>query len=397
MKCFFLKGMMRHILYVLCFLSFLATAIASPDSQNTAQLLNNVPSTYASSIQDALSTIVSEEEMQSIEFKSLLGGLSQSKLFQFDLRGKKYVLRLLDENKALERRKSEVAAHRIASQLEIAPKLFYTDRSPLVMIMEFIEGRTFSREDLDNRDLVTQVMQTLKKFHQYTGDAHLLKRTKVETIEYAYERHKAKGTVFPSCFEKLLDELQEEASNLDARFGPSHGDFNPNNIMVGDDGKIYIIDWSEACIDHPFFDIGWLSNFSAVSTDQIENLLKGYLERDPTESEIEEVLFHKGTTTLLVAVHWLGKQEERDQNTLDSILAGQIKSSSEYIKEGVTTIEVSKKTGHDLTVYSLGWLKEFLQNKSAKSSLTSHYEIAQLQASKIGNSRFYQATFGTTN
>ena len=44
-----------------------------------------------------------------------------------------------------------------------------------------------------------------------------------------------------------------------------HGDFNPSNIIISDDGKPYIIDWSHATQGHPCADAArtyllfWLS------------------------------------------------------------------------------------------------------------------------------------------
>ena len=34
-----------------------------------------------------------------------------------------------------------------------------------------------------------------------------------------------------------------------------HGDFHHGNVIVSDDGSLVIIDWTDGCVAHPFFDL----------------------------------------------------------------------------------------------------------------------------------------------
>jgi len=120
-------------------------------SYSLSQLLENISPVYHSSIVEAIAKMTTNEDTSKIVFTLMLGGLSNAQLFQMNVDNRKYVLRLLDEKKAVERRKSEVYGHLLGASLKIAPKLIYTDQIPLVMVMEFIEGRTFSHSDLNGR------------------------------------------------------------------------------------------------------------------------------------------------------------------------------------------------------------------------------------------------------
>lgn len=342
------------------------------------ELLERVAPNYIPSIREAVSRISLENSEKYICFTPLLGGLSKCQLFRMEVKGKKYVLRLLDEKKPIEKRRSEIEGHRIGAQLTIAPKLLYYDHASLVMVMEFIEGRTFSRSDLNNKALVRSVMQTLKKFHTYRGEEHLIRRSKTKAHQELYERCLKKGVVYPSGFDGYYRELQEVFARLPRPWCPSHGDMNPGNILIAKDGRIMLIDWAEATIDNPFFDIGWLSCFSAANVDQIQGLLQAYLERPPTEMEVEETLFMRDFTTFFVATLWIGRQEERDQHTLDGFMSGPLKRSSEYIKDGITTNQIAQKKGRELTVYALGWLKEFIDSRNEKTSAESILNSAEI-------------------
>ena len=104
------------IFFLLCF-STLFLANKAPEGRLHLQnnILMEMPQIYADSIQEALLTVASQEDLATISFKPLLGGLSGSKLFEVCVKDKRYVLRLMDHTKALERRQSEVIAHKAAA------------------------------------------------------------------------------------------------------------------------------------------------------------------------------------------------------------------------------------------------------------------------------------------
>ncbi len=331
------------------------------NSYSLHDILDTLPETYNDPLIEALSSIAPQENIFRIPFEPLLG-LSNSKVFSFEVKNQKFVLRLLEERHPLERRIAEVSAHKIGDSLGIAPKLFFVDDTPLVMVIEFIEGREFSRHDLNDDSITSSVMQAIKKFHQYSGKTKLQKQTKIDAIQNLYERYKKKSIVFPSCYDTLYHKLLDDFTHLVSEPVPSHGDTNPRNILIANDGKIYLIDWDLSNYESPFLNIGWLSCFTAADDSQIKNLLRGYLEREPYESELQESMFLRDATTFLIATLWMGRQDERDQSTLDNILYSPIKTSSEYIKEGFSAHDISNLSGEDLTVYVLGWLKEFILN-----------------------------------
>ena len=337
-----------------------------PSSRSIKEVLAAVPEGYALPIKESMSLIAKEEAVDKIQFKPLIGGGAKAKIFRVDIGNKKYVLRLLDEKLPIERRRSEINAHKIGAELQIAPKIIYVDQRLSVMVMEFIEGRTLTRDDLNNVEIVKEVMKALKTFHQFLHEGQLVSRTKVAAIQELYDRYQnKKGVVFPSCFEQLYRNLQADFSDLKIEHRPSHGDFNPRNILVTDQGRIYIIDWDQASIDHPFLDIAWLSTFLGANNEQMKGLLKEYLGREPNAYELNEALYFKDVTTFVVATLWIGRQEERDQGKLDSILEGPLKKGSTYIREGVTVEDVLQGKGMGITQYSLGWLKEFIENRSS--------------------------------
>ncbi|WP_425361522.1 MULTISPECIES: phosphotransferase [unclassified Candidatus Tisiphia] len=330
------------------------------------ELLKKVPNIFIAPIKEVVSKSFSQKEIDNIKFKKVFGGLSQAKLFQIN---NKYVLRLLDENKEIEIRESEISAHKIGSKLKIAPTLICSDTLSLVSIMEFIEGRTMSTKDLKNAIIIEKIMANLKKFHNYLGNNNLLKKTKLDTIKNSYKSFSEKGAVYPTGYTESYRKLIQDFAKFDRPFLPSHGDLNQGNILITKDGNIYFIDWSEARVDNPLLDIGWLASCLGANLSETKNLLRKYFGREPTAFEFKEVLYFKNVTNFWAATFFIGRQEEREQYKMDLILKTLSKKSSEYRREGITAQEFTNMKGYDLTTYALSWFKEFVDNQSYIESI----------------------------
>ncbi len=63
-----------------------------------------------------------------------------------------------------------------------------------------------------------------------------------------------------------------------------HGDFQDNNILTDDNGKVFINDWGDANVTHPFFSLGsWLDSASRhhgfhKGSERYQALTQAYLE-----------------------------------------------------------------------------------------------------------------------
>jgi|GEM_PF-1452750 len=339
-------------------------AAKKTDSRFTLdELISIMPEISRPAVFEAIEKIASKEEKHTIQFKPLFGGHSNAKLFRFQASGKKYVLRLLETDKAIEKRSSEIAAHQHAESLQIAPKLIYVDRPCSFMIMEYVEGRTFSRHgaDLNNNELATKVMQTFRKFHLSSQRPNISRETRPSSLHNQYMGNVKKGVAYPAVFDLIHKQFQEDAAKLRTQLTVTHSDLNPGNIIIGKDGNIYIIDWAEARLDNPFFDLGRFFSLAGASNEQIKNLLGAYLGREPQESEIEETLLCKDFLALNKTSRWLDLQgTKRSPQELNALLTGQLKSISDYVKEGKRPEEMSSD---DQTLYALSWLKEYINNR----------------------------------
>ena len=333
-----------------------------------AEFLKCVPVAYHESVKKAILKIDPNVDLSSIDFESLLGGFSGAKLFKFKIKNIGYVLRLLSQDKKNELRRSEIKAHQTAAKLGIAPKIYYVDsqKDPLVIVMEFIDCRILSQEDLNNETILKKSTDAINIF-QNSSVKGLLKQTRLKAAEALYKDMLQKGVIYPSCFDEIFKKLKTESKNFKRKLAPTHGDPNPANILIAKDGKVYLIDWSEARMDNPFIDIGWLLCMSGANKEQTRTILKAYLSKDPTDLELKEAAFFRNLTNFVFATLWIAKQKERAQEKLDALLADpSLKKISEFMKKGEK--QKGKVRGLDDTQFTrvaLGWIKE-LQDSVGK-------------------------------
>ena len=93
--------------------------------------------------------------------------------------------------------------------------------------------------------------------------------------------------------ETVKYDLQTRLQGLPKHYKLCHGDFNPSNIIVGDDGKLYIIDWAHATQGNASADAArtYLTFRLRGEDENAESYMKLYCERTGTaRGYIEEIL-----------------------------------------------------------------------------------------------------------
>ena len=113
-----------------------------------------------------------------------------------------------------------------------AKKTVYRDGD--TAIKEFCEG--FPKAEVLNEALCNARVETIEALHSQA--CPLLNKLKEKTIRSL----KSVEQLDESTRYELLTRLDGMPKHTKL----CHGDFNPSNIIVGDDGKLYVIDWVHA-------------------------------------------------------------------------------------------------------------------------------------------------------
>lgn len=171
------------------------------------------------------------------------------------------------------------------------------------IVMEYIEGKSLEQLMAENPSKTDEYMRLFveiqRDMHKY--NVPLLNRTKEKFTRKLYDANIDGNTKY---------ELQTRLNGMPTHFKLCHGDYDPSNIIITDDGKYYILDWSHATTGNGSAD---------ASRTYLLFKLKG---RDDLAEKYMELYCELNNTTRHYVSKWLpivaasqsvkGKPEERE-------------------------------------------------------------------------------------
>lgn len=169
-------------------------------------------------------------------------------------------------------RHAELAAMEAIRGLGTAPEVLYFDADTGTMITRFIEGRTWSAEDLEpNLNRITTLM---KKVHG--APAIAFEFSPYADIKRWIVAAQNRGHALPETQDRLLARLHDieaaRAAVADAFRGLCHNDPFANNFM--DDGTLRLLDWEFAGMGDVMYDLACIAQ--SMKPDKQAELLVAY-------------------------------------------------------------------------------------------------------------------------
>ena len=220
-----------------------------------------------------------------IDPQPLGGGITNTNFTVRD-RGRNYVVRIGGDIPIHQiSRANELAASRAAHAAGISPAVVHAE--PGVLVLDFIEGRTFSAQDVrdprHNQALVALVRRCHTEIPRYfRGPAAIFWVFQV-VRDYALTLKEGASRYLP-----LVPDLLAQAERLEAVVGPVEIVFGHNDLLAAnflDDGhRLWLVDWDYAGFNSPLFDLGGLASNSELDAAAAEGLLELYYDRPVTDA-----------------------------------------------------------------------------------------------------------------
>ncbi len=177
---------------------------------------------------------------------------------------------------------NELAASRAAALAEISPEVVHSE--PGALVLRYIEGKTFSEEDVRTQENLECILPVILKCHRDIPN-HLRGPALMFWVFHVVRDYAGTLREGGSAHVAALPGLLETVSELETAVGPvdivfGHNDLLPANF-IGAGDRIWLIDWDYAGFNSPLFDLGGLSSNSQFDTDRDDDLLGLYFERAP--------------------------------------------------------------------------------------------------------------------
>lgn len=243
------------------------------------------------------------------ELNLVTGGRGTSKILQFKVQGKPYLLRVTDETRPafFIDTLSEVQNMLTVNDLNVAPKLHHSNAKSGVIIMEYIHNVRLTPQMLNNQSesqiIYRELAQALRNLHsgpKFTNkptDVFRNLETLAEEANLAFVppfAREALSTIL--SLEKVLRDHMESA--------PCHLDIHSNNVLYSGE-KIYLIDWELSANSDPYVDLALASMFFVFDKEKEGIFLRNYFSGAPTSTQKAKFFLMKQVTLCLYSFRLL--------------------------------------------------------------------------------------------
>ena len=215
-------------------------------------------------------------------------------------------IKLFDGDHSKAKILSEAATHAKVEESGLpVPKVLEVTKAEgkWAIVSEFIAGKTLDRLMDESPEKNGEYMERLVEAQLKTN------ATKARGLEKLKDRL-AESLFAAELSSSTLYELHMRLESLPAGDKICHGDFAPSNLIVADDGKDYIVDWSHAAQGAPAADAArtYLLFWLAGEIDGADSYLSLYCEKSGiAKTEIQKWIPLRAAERLA-----RGKAEERE-------------------------------------------------------------------------------------
>jgi thiamine kinase-like enzyme len=227
-------------------------------------------------IEDAVAKI-EDWKGRNISIQPLSGGLTNSN-YRVEVDGMPYFVRVPGEGTELlaVNRDNEYHNARAASEAEVAPKVLHYLPDNCVMVLEFLDGKTMSKDSLNAPGMPARMAQSIKRLHD--GPRFLTDFNMFRLTEYYLSVCKEREIRIPDgYFERMpaVTQIKKAMSVNPIPAVPCNNDLLAENYM--DDGKqLWLIDYEYSGNNDPTFELGNTCQEMEFSDEQINEVCEVY-------------------------------------------------------------------------------------------------------------------------
>src|SRR5687768_13323195 len=229
------------------------------------------------SIVEEVVSKIEDWQGKDIAIQPLSGGLTNSN-FRVTVDGTPYFIRVPGESTELLAidRKNEIYNTKAAAQAGVAPPVLYHLPEYDVMVLKFLDGKTMSKQSLNQPGMPTRMAQAIKSLHaspRFYSDFNMFRLT-----EYYLKLCDERGIKIPNGYLErmpIVDRIEEAMSLSPLPTVPCNNDLLAENYI--DDGeKLWLIDYEYSGNNDPCFELGNTCQEMEFKDFQIHEVCSAY-------------------------------------------------------------------------------------------------------------------------
>lgn len=188
-------------------------------------------------------------------------------------------------------RRIEKGNNAIASELGLNSACIYFDEETGIKISRYVESsRNIALANPEDPNNMREVSRLIKTIHNSPRLFSNEFNWKQELVKYEKIVEELNGSFFFDYSElkqQLLTLVKENVKQI--TLVPCHNDTVPENFLLCDSGKVYLIDWEYAGLNDPSWDVAAYILESRLSEEAIHQLFLEYYGQPPAKEEIAKI------------------------------------------------------------------------------------------------------------
>ena len=192
----------------------------------------------------------------------------------------KFVLRL-DKPAARELglgRENEEQVLSVLAEAGLTPLPVYYNVSSGILLRPWLEGRTWTVEDMSDKDNLSRLARLLRQLHTVTPAGNLF-----DPLEAAWRYAQQLGSGKPAGIIERAEQLANELAGWPGAPVLCHNDPVCHNILEG--ASLVLIDWEYAAVGDRYFDLAVVLQHHGVDDALSRWFLENYLDRKARADE----------------------------------------------------------------------------------------------------------------
>ena len=229
-------------------------------------------------------TKIPDWENKELSITPLSGGLTNSN-FQVDVDGRPYFVRVPGASTELLaiNRENEHYNSKAAHAAGVGPKVLHHLPEYCVMVLEFLNGKTMSKDSLNEAGMPARMAQAIRKLH--AGPRFLTDFNMFRLTEYYLQVCDEHSITIPDGYlERMatISTMEQAMSVKPLATVPCNNDLLAENYI--DDGKnLWLIDYEYSGNNDPTFELGNTCQEMQFSDAQIEEVCASYFGEATTD------------------------------------------------------------------------------------------------------------------
>ena len=212
-----------------------------------------------------------------ISIQHLSGGLTNTN-YKVTVDGTPFFIRVPGEGTELLAidRNNEHHSARVAAQVGIGPKVLHHLPEYDVMVLEFLNGKTMSKDSLNESGMPTRMAQSIKRLH--AGERLILDFNMFRLTEYYLSLCKERNIKIPDgYFErmKIVEEIERAMAVKPLATVPCNNDLLAENY-IDDGNQLWLIDYEYSGNNDPTFELGNTCQEMQFNDEQIAEVCAAY-------------------------------------------------------------------------------------------------------------------------